>query len=403
MKYFKRLGVMLVIASVWQVVPNLEAIAQDNCNLDGTFTLDIQLAPILEQAQVLDLISLGLDNKGSGPQVVTGTMKNETDELLGNLYFEIRIEAQQRGLLAELVQQAAYPFTLDPQQLVYGTNNDIVDEALPGIEETFRFDGGLTTEGEDFIEDLGGSTSLPADIYTIYVSVSQVTNACGRVVLDEQIVQLGGSETGAILDELSIALRTPGADLGTNFSITNPFPQMSWEGDVNTKYRVIVVSEDGDRDIQTMFDDAKGSLPQMEGGNLITPFEFLDIRVDGTSLQYPTAGAQALLTGKTYYWQVSTEVNRTGDIEEIISDIWTFTLIDPTDETSAAAQEIDEETVQALIALIGSDLFTTLAEDGFVFESIEMDNQTLSGVVGIQKLAEILEKINDGDLIVNDN
>ncbi len=403
MKYLERLGAILSIALVWQVVPNLEAFAQNECNVDGKLSIDVQLAPIISDSQVLSLTALGVDNKGSGPQVGTFTLKNETDELLENLYFEFRVEAAKVGVLGELVQQAAYPFTLDPQQLVYATNNDIVDEELPGVDEWLRFNGGLTAEGEQFIEDLSGSTSLPTDIYSVYVAVSQVSDACGRVVLDSQVVQVGGSETGAVLDELSIALRTPGAEIGSNFSISNPYPQLSWEGDATIDYRIIVVSEDGDRDVQTMFNDALGSPPQAEGGQLISPFEYLDVLVTGTSLQYPTAGAQALETGKTYFWQVSTEVNSTTGIDIFVSDIWTFTLIDPSDGTSAAAQEIDEETIQALNTLVGTELYTTLSEDGFVFESIALDNQTFSGITGIQKLAEILSKIDEGDIILNDN
>ena len=399
MNHIKRLGAMLIIVSAWQVVPNLEAFAQE-CNLEGVVSIDIQLAPILAQSQVLGLTSLGVDNRGSGPQLFSGTLRNETDEPLNNLYFEFRIDAATVGTIAEVEQQAAYPFSLAPQQIVYGTNNDIVNEKIPGIDDDIRFNGGFTVAGEDFIESLGGSTELPNDVYSIYGSVSQVTNECGRVVIAEETVTLGGGSTGAVLDELSITLRTPGAEIGSNFSISNPYPQLSWEGDASVEYRVIVVSGDADQDVQTMISDVKGGAPN---GPPIGNYEFLDVTVTGTSLQYPTAGAQALVTGRTYYWQVSTEVRTVNDTEEYVSDIWSFTLIDPSDGSAVAAQEIDEETIQALLALIGQELYTTLSEDGFLFESIELDSQSFSGVVGIQKLAEILQMINDGEIIVNDN
>ncbi len=399
MNHFKRLGVMLMILSVWQVVPNLDAYAQD-CNLEGVISIDIQLDPTLEQSQVLGLTALGIDNRGSGPQLFSGTLKNETDDRLDNLYFAFRIEAATVGVIAEVEQQAAYPFSLTPQQLVYGTNNDIVNEKIPGIDEDIRFNGGFTIAGEDFIESLGGSTELPNDVYSIYGSVSQVTNECGRVILAEETVTLGGGSTGAVLDELSITLRTPGAEIGTNFSISNQYPQLSWEGDASVEYRVIVVSGDADQDVQTMINDAKGS---PSDGPPITPFEYLDRLVSGTSLQYPTSNAQALTEGRTYYWQVSTEVSTLSGPEEYVSDIWAFTLIDPSDGSAVAAQEIDEETIQAIIALVGSEMYTTLSEDGFLFESIQFDGQSFSGVTGIQKLADILQMINDGDIIVNDN
>lgn len=120
---------------------------------------------------------------------------------------------------------------------------------------------------------------MPNDVYSIYGSVSQVTNECGRVILAETTVTLGGGTTGAVLDELSITLRTPGAEIGSNFSISNPYPQLSWEGDASVNYRVIVVSGDADQDVQTMINDSKGS---PSDGPPITPYEYLDREVTGT-------------------------------------------------------------------------------------------------------------------------
>ena len=37
-------------------------------------TLDITLSPALENAQVLGLTSLGVDNKGSGPLLIRGSL-----------------------------------------------------------------------------------------------------------------------------------------------------------------------------------------------------------------------------------------------------------------------------------------------------------------------------------------
>ena len=117
-------------------------------------SIDIQLAPILAESQILSLAALGLDSKGAGPQMFSGTLKNETDQTLNNLYFKFRIEAATVGVIAEVEQQAAYPFSLAPQQLVYATNNDIQNEKIPGIEGDIRFDGGITFAGEEFIESL---------------------------------------------------------------------------------------------------------------------------------------------------------------------------------------------------------------------------------------------------------
>lgn len=144
-------------------VPVNSAHAQSQCVDSGSLSLEVNLSPVLENASVLGLTSLGIDTRGSGPVLVSGTLVNNTDELLTNLFFEFKFTAGQVGTIAELTQQAAYPFTLDPRQVVYATNNDIDNEQLPGVDETMKFDGGLTSEGEDFLESLDGTT-LPNDI-----------------------------------------------------------------------------------------------------------------------------------------------------------------------------------------------------------------------------------------------
>jgi len=405
MKNYTRFGTFFLTLLLCIVVPNHRVIAQETCDFSGKLSLDIQLAPIISESQVLRLADLGIDSEGFGAQIVTFIMRNETNEELENLFFEMSMSAG-NSVLARVTQQAAYPFSLDPQQLVYATNNNVVDEELPGVDDEMRFDGGLTTEGEEFIENLENPTELPANIYSVFISISQVTNACGRVVLAEQTVEFGGGESGtAIVDELSIALRAPGAELGSNTSISNSTPQLSWEGDPTLTYRVVVVSDEGDLELNSKILEAKGN-ELMDVGTpdaSLVEYEYLDVLVEGTNFLYPTAGTRALEPGRTYYWEVSTLRSSSGGSEEIVSDIWSFRLIDPSDQTLAAAQEIDEETIQALIALVGVEFYTTLSEDGFFFESIELDQQTFSGITGIQKLAEILGKINDGDIIVSDN
>ena len=113
-------------------------------------SLDFTLAPALEKAQVLGLTSLGVDSRGSGPVLISGTLINNTSERLDNLYFEFEMQAASVGVIAKVSQQAAYPFSLEPNQVVFATNNDIDREELPGIDDKMKFEGGLTSSGEDF-------------------------------------------------------------------------------------------------------------------------------------------------------------------------------------------------------------------------------------------------------------
>ncbi|MBO6522693.1 MAG: hypothetical protein JJ971_02615 [Balneolaceae bacterium] len=383
-----------LLVSIFTFVPTNSVFAQSE-----VLTLDITLSPALENAQVLGLTSLGVDNKGSGPVLFSGSLVNNTNEKLDNLFFEFLVQSGNVGVIAQLTQQAAYPFTLDPGQVVFGDNNDIVNEKIPGIEETMRFDGGLTPEGEDFLESLE-STTLPADFYTLTISVFQVTNALGKEVLATQTVELGGSEDGAIVDEKTILLKNPGDVIGAEVNITNPFPQFSWEGDAANTYRLVVVRANGQDSPESLIEIAKSSEPTNQNGSL-QQFENLDLTTTGNTIQYPSSGVQALQAGQTYYWQVSTEVQTAIDAEEFTSEIWTFKLASPGDNSTLV--EIDQDAFDALIALIGEEEYAALTESGYAFESIEINNQIVSGATAIQLLTEIIQKIDDGDIILNNN
>jgi hypothetical protein len=350
-------------------------------------SLEFSLSPILEQAQVLGLSSLGVDTEGSGPVIISGSLVNNTTEPLDNLYFEFDIEAASYGVLARIRQQAAYPFSLAPGQVVFATNNDIKNEEIPGISDKMKFDGGLTTTGENFIEDISGTT-LPNDQYTFSVRIYQVEADGRRVLLASDMIQLGGNASeGGVVDELTILLRTPGDLVGAEAAITNPIPQLSWEGDASLNYRVLVVARGGSDSPESLLESAKSSEPTNDGGSLLQ-FEYLDLNVVGNSLQYPSTGVQALVPGQTYYWQVVTSISSALGANEVVSEIWEFTLVDPGSEANVV--EVDQETVNALIQLIGQDTYNLLAESGYSFENIEIDGQVFSGIVGVQKILELI-------------
>ncbi len=203
-----------------------------------------------------------------------------------------------------------------------------------------------------------------------------------------------------MVDELTILLRTPGDLVGAEAAITNPIPQLSWEGDASLTYRVLVVSGNGSDSPESLLESAKSSQATDLGGSLLQ-FEYLDQNIRGNSLQYPTNGVQALVPGLTYYWQVMTSMNTALGPNEVVSEIWEFTLVDPGSESNVV--EVDQETVQALVQLIGQDTYNLLFETGYSFENIEIDGQVYSGVVGIQKILELIEKFQNDDLVIEGN
>lgn len=393
--YMKKAGNVGFLVVLMSVLTSIMAFGQSD-----KLTLEFSLSPVLEQAQVLGLSSLGVDTEGGGPVIISGSLVNNTTERLENLYFEFDVEAASYGVLARIRQQAAYPFSLNPGQVVFATNNDIQNEEIPGISDRLKFDGGLTSTGENFVEDLSGTT-LPNDQYSFAVRIYQVTEEGRRELLANETIQLGGNiSEGGVVDELTILLRTPGDLVGAEAAITNPIPQLSWEGDASLTYRVLLVSGNGSDSPESLLESAKSSQATDMGGSLLQ-FEYLDQNIRGNSLQYPTNGVQALVPGLTYFWQVVTSMNTALGPNEVVSEIWEFTLVDPGSESNVV--EVDQETVQALVQLIGQDTYNLLFETGYSFENIEIDGQVYSGVVGIQKILELIEKFQNGDLVIEGN
>ncbi|RNC83373.1 MAG: hypothetical protein ED557_11810 [Balneola sp.] len=393
------------IVLIINFVPASSAFSQTD-KLTLTYTLN----PALENAQILSLAGLGVDSKGAGPVLISGSLVNNTSETLTNLFFEFTIVSGKNGVLAEVTQQAAYPFTLDPGQVVFATNNDIQNEHIPGVEETMRFDGGLTVEGEEFLESLEG-TELPVDIYSVTMTIFQFNLAEGKEVLVSETVQVGGSSDGVVIDEQSIFLKTPGDVIASEATISNPFPQFSWEGDAANTYRVVVVNANGLDSPETLIQAALSSNPtEALGGSILAPaergslleFENLDLTVLGNNLQFPSSGVLPLEPGQLYYWQVLTEVQgASGEGESINSEIWQFRLIAPGEEVTLV--QIDQDTFDALITLIGEEEYASLTESGFSFEGIEINDQIVTGATALQLLAEIIQKIDDGDIILGSN
>lgn len=374
------------------VVPNETIYAQD---------INLQLEPsaALENTQVLTLTGLGFNIDASGPVLISGFLENMTGESIDNLYMEIKVNAARAGDIIELRSYSTMPITLEPYQSVYATNNDLASGRIPGLDQEIQFSGGFTPEGEDFFDNLSGSTSLPRDIYTVEVIIFRVTNANGRQDLTSSVVEIGGGLTSS-LDENDIYLKTPGDIVGSPAEITNPYPQFSWEGANDVSYRLLVVEDNGQDSPESLLQSAKSSSPTTEGGSLLE-FENLDVLMDGTSFQFPSSGAQSLQQGNTYYWRVITDVQSSGDVEEISSEIWSFRLADASQ--SAESPPLSEEVEQAIIELIGQDAYRQLKDDGFSLMAIEYNEQEFTGPAATMKLEELLQKIRDEEIILGDN
>ena len=381
---------LLVLLPVFLFVPTEKLKAQNQI-----VSLELDVSDVLSNSQFIGLTSLGLDSEGRGPVLISGFIQNQTNEVVEDLYIEVRVFAGKIGEIANVISRSGFPFSLQPMQSVYMNNNTLSEDGVPGITETVKFDGGLTTVGDEFIESLDGSTTLPADIYSIEIIVFQNTNESGRVELASVSAEIGGAVP--VSESVDFFLRTPGDVTDANVEITNPYPQFSWEGEQGIEYRLLVVKSSATDSPESLLQSARSSAPPKEGGSLLQ-FENLDIKVTGETFQYPSSGAQPLEPGQTYFWQLSTSIQSGVNFEERTSEIWSFKLAEP--ETTDDTIVITEETKKAIINLVGNGRFENLVSSGYTVQSFQIDGVTYSGAQAAIILAELLRKIEAGDIVL---
>tara|TARA_R110002124_G_scaffold114662_2_gene270119 strand:+ start:1513 stop:2712 length:1200 start_codon:yes stop_codon:yes gene_type:complete len=390
----KKLCILLLVLSTFFFVPIKNVNAQPA--QPGDISLEIEVSDILSNSQLLGLTNLGIDKDGRGPVLVSGFIQNVSDTVVSDLFLEVKVFAGKVGEIVNVSSRQGFPFSLASGQSIYVTNNTLSQDNVPGIKETVKFDGGLTSEGDNFIENLGGSTTLPADVYSIELTIFQITNENRKVALASAQAQIGGSVPFA--ESVDFFLRTPGDITDANVEITNPYPQFSWEGEQGIEYRLIVVKSSANDSPESQLQSARSSAPISDGGSLLQ-YESLDVYVTGESFQYPSSGAQPLEAGQTYYWQLSTSIQSGNNFEERTSEIWSFKLSEL--ETAEAPIIINEETKKAIQRLIGNGRFENLTGSGYTIQSFELDGVTYSGNQAAIVLNQFLRKIENGDIVLS--
>lgn len=360
--------------------------------------LDIQADPVFSNAQVINLTNLVFDKSGRGSGIFSIFIQNRTDQAQEGLYLDLLVRTQRHGLIVEGFQRSGTPFSLNPGQAVFATNNDLARGRISGIGTDIQFDGGITTPGTELMNRLQGSTRLPVDEYVLEVRLYQGNNRPnGGDLVTSNSIMIGGDLAE---DELSLYLLAPGDVAGTDVQITNSYPEFRWEGQAGKTYRVIVVEERDGESPETLIQSAKSSTPGRIGSpGALLEYEMFDLLVEGTSLQYPSSGVQSLQDGKTYYWQVFTTLQTTSGLEERTSDIWSFTLGSGFDGVADGELfELDGELREILLTLLGPETFRELEQRNFELEGMEVDDQDMYGGMARDELIRIAEKIRDGKI-----
>lgn len=386
MKWIQKIGIIYFAIICWIFVSGEPVQAQ--------LTLDVEIDETLSNSQSVDIQSL-IINDGQGPRLFQMYLQNEnTSESANDLYFRFLVESDKIGRIADIRQSHEQSFSLRPGQQVYATNNNIAN-GLPGVEENFQFDGDLTQEGREFVNNLKGSTSLPSDRYRITIEIYQ-----GSVGGDLQASATAEIGTNIADQTYDFYLLTPGDEVGSNASISNNYPHFQWQGSTGATYRLLVVEARDNDSPQSLMEGAVSTDPVRSGGSSnsgsLVDYEMLDVIVSRSSFQYPNSGVQDLEPGNKYYWRVINQLETSSGLETRESEIWSFTIADTRGGRTA---EQNSEISRALQNVLG-DQFEQMQQDGLSFQSIVIDGQAYQGGEALQKLMELSRKAEQGDISI---
>lgn len=372
-----------------------------NTHSQPDISLDLSINKQLNNAQIISLTTLGIDRRGRGQQLARLILRNRDNKNVDNLYFNFTVETSQHGVIATGYQRNPHPFSLDANQVVT-TNNNMIQDGINQIEEKLYIDAELTKSGEDLYNDLEGSTRLPNDIYTFTVTITQNRNLeSGGSVVAQTSATIGNTPSVEISD---IYLQTPGGVVGEEARINSSYPEFAWDGSSNATYRLLVVEDNGTDSPQDLIQSAKSTEPVLENGTsgqgTLLEFEHADVRISRSTFQYPTSGVQSLESGNTYYWQVIAIIKGAGQTQEVTSEIWNFTL-----ESSSGTDQIrQEEQLQTMLEeMLGAEQYNELQEQGYDFQSIVINGQTLEGPAAVARLSNFMRKVKSEEITVIDD
>jgi hypothetical protein len=315
---------------------------------------------------------------------------------VGEEFFMIQVVSDQNYynsiLTARLIQegeQLAFlrtaPFTLPAGEWLI-TNIDLAEGNydFEGTTEPIRIaDSGIEEELEDKIKNnLYSSGQLPTGYYEVKVELTA----------SELTTPIQATYLFVITNPYLINLVAPGSQIGYGVvqEIFTEFPVFQWNGS-SGDYQVLVFEKKSEF---SSLDDILNNFPNWESE-----------RLNSLAVQYPVSGVGSnsvipLEFGKIYYWLVKSFIQTSSGMNEILSEIWQFSLVDPASMGSNANDLAKENILMFLKQHIGTqeaeEIAKKLAE--FNLNSIKVNGQSIS----VQDLYEIVDQYRGSDLEIQD-
>jgi len=373
-------------------------LASDECNLN-TFTIEEQFFNDEIVAFYLGAIDI---NTGSSNVLLFDYLITSTDPF--NCYsspdtlylqFSISIYSPQLGFNEfELFLSSNFRFTEITSSLRFkNTDMNFNTNSIPGAE--FQR-----------LEYILGGNSSDKDVQTIINLIMQSGKIPNGSYIFDTI--LTSDEDGEdIIHQVSkqievyepqyINVISPGGSLSDTLTtvVYNPYPIFSWESDncTSTNCNIGIRVCEFNLNYHSSLSDAieSNSLLPVNQSN-----DFFRLDDTATSFQYPILGAESLIQGKYYVWQLKRSYQTTVGEESLYSAIFVFKLHSFQENTVTSSANLE-----VIKGILGEDQYRSLFGSNGQLTSYtsEISLITLDGnEIPISQLYEILSKVEQSQI-----
>ncbi|RMH61662.1 MAG: hypothetical protein D6677_11330 [Calditrichaeota bacterium] len=264
------------------------------------------------------------------------------------------------------------PFSLpeDAREWVF-TNVDLSQgKTIDGVEIKIA-ESGVEDVGEQLQNEILATSQLPVGLYQLILTMNYTANGVQQETTDEQ--------SFVIQNPTLLNLITPGTQLnsGIKYEVYTENPIFQWNGN-SGQYQLVVFKKQQEA---SSADDILNSVPVFESG-----------RLDGLVFQYPTANAYPLQVGETYVWLVKSFITTSSGENELLSELWEFTLVDPAKGQTVMSASKDQ-LINALNLLSEDDMRAVFSQlEGYDLNKIRFNGSIMSAQELLKKLSTYSSK-----------
>tara|TARA_B110001454_G_scaffold163874_1_gene153454 strand:- start:492 stop:1703 length:1212 start_codon:yes stop_codon:yes gene_type:complete len=370
--------------------------AQDDCNLN-TFTIKEEFFNDEIVAFYLGAIDV---NTGSSNVLLFDYSVSTEDQNCYNgqeslfLHFNISIYSPQLGFneFEEFLKSTFKLSKISNGLRFRNTDMNFDTNSIPGAES------------ERLEYTLGGNSS-DNDVQTIINLIMQSGKIPNGAYIFDAILTIdeNGEEISRVSKQIDvyepqyINVISPGGSLSDTLStvVYNPYPVFSWESDNCTSSNCNI----GIRVCEFDPNHHSNLADAMESSSLLPVNQsdyFFRLDSTATSLQYPILGAESLVEGKYYVWQLKRSYQTTVGEESLFSDIFVFKLHSFQVNTVTSSTNLE-----VIKGILGDDQYRSFFGSNGELTSYtsEISLITLDGEeIPISQLYEILSKVEQSQI-----